>query len=81
MVVMIWCKKLWILLMLLLLVLKVVIKESERAKNKYRTLFEEKKTEYRKNRYQNMSEESKQKLKEYQKNIVKLIKADLIKKS
>ena len=40
-----------------------------------------KKTEYRKNRYQNMSEESKQKLKEYQRNIVKLIKADLIKKS
>ena len=49
----------------------------EHAKNKYRSLSEEKnkKREYRKNRYRNMSEEKKQRLKEYQKNYYKTKKS------
>ena len=50
---------------------KELLRERERAKNKYRELSEEKKnikTEYGRKRYHNMSEEDKKKLKEYQKN-------------
>ena len=49
---------------------KEVLRERERAKSKYRELFEEKiiKREYGRNRYHNMSEEDKQKLKKYQRN-------------
>ena len=50
---------------------KELLRERERANNKYRELSEEEKDikgKYSKNRYHNMSEEKKQKLKEYQKN-------------
>ena len=50
---------------------KELLRERERAKNKYRELSEEEKNikrEYGKKRYHNMSEEDKKKLKEYQKN-------------
>ena len=50
---------------------KELLKERERAKNKYRELSEEEKSikrEYGKKLYHNMSEEDKEKLKEYQKN-------------
>ena len=50
---------------------KELLRERERAKNKYRELSEEEKNikrEYRKKRYHNMSEEDKKKLKKYQKN-------------
>ena len=43
----------------------------EKAKHKYRELFEDEenmKREYGRNRYHNMSEEDKQRLKEYQRN-------------
>ena len=53
---------------------KELLRERERAKNKYRELSEEEKNikgEYGKKRYHNMSEEKKQKLKEYQKIIEK----------
>ena len=43
----------------------------ERAKNKYRSLSEDKKDikkQYQKDRYHNMSDEEKQRLKDYQKN-------------
>ena len=49
---------------------KELLRERERAKNKYRELSEEEKNvkrEYGRNRYRNMSEENKKRLKEYQK--------------
>ena len=49
---------------------KELLRERERAKNKYRELSEEEKNikrGYGKKRYHNMSEENKKKLKEYQK--------------
>ena len=50
---------------------KELLRERERAKNKYRESSEEEKNlkrEYGKKRYHNMPEENKKKLKEYQKN-------------
>ena len=51
--------------------IKELLRERQRAKNKYRELSEEEKNikrEYGKKRFHNMSKEKKQKLKEYQKN-------------
>ena len=51
----------------------------QKAKNRY-TVEEEKniKREYRRNRYRNMSEENKERLKEYKKIIMKLIKTNIV---
>ena len=49
---------------------KELLRVRERAKNKYRSLSEDKKDikkQYQKARYHNMSDEEKQKLKDYQK--------------
>ena len=56
---------------------KEVLRERERAKNKYRELSEKEKyikREYGRNRYNNICEEDNQTLKEYQKNMVGLDK-------
>ena len=52
----------------------------EKAKDKYRNSYEEKKSkrrEYGKNRYRNMSEEKKQRLKQYQRNYREAKKASV----
>ena len=56
----------------------------EKAKNKYRELSEEEENinrKYGRNRYHNMSEEKNQRLKEYQKIIVRLERASSIDKT